>query len=215
MIIPDALQNQPDYRACVDFHGHTCMGLTLGYFAAKLGLDYLNEQRALDEELVCITETDACCCDAIQILTGCTFGKGNLIYEDVGKMAFTFGSRASGVGVRISMRAGAMDIPEAELSLREKIRAGKADQAEIKHYEHLHEERSTRLFDGGPDAFFTALPVTLDMPPHARMAPSRLCQGCQEPVMETKLVEVEGKLLCRPCRAATGDRAQCSGGNNV
>ena len=28
--------------------------------------------------------------DAVQVLTGCTFGKGNLIYRPTGKMAFSF-----------------------------------------------------------------------------------------------------------------------------
>ena len=35
-----------------------------------------------DEEVVCVTENDACGVDAIQVITGCTLGKGNLIYRD-------------------------------------------------------------------------------------------------------------------------------------
>lgn len=154
MIIPEELQTEDDYKACVDFHGHTCMGLTLGYLAAKYGMHYLAEHRALDEELVCISETDACCCDAIQVLTGCTFGKGNFIYKDIGKMAFTFISRTSSIGVRLSMKPGIMDVPEEEHILLNKLRAQNASPEEIREYEQLHENRSRKLFEGGPSAFF-------------------------------------------------------------
>ncbi len=49
-----------DLKKCADFHGHICPGLILGYKAAKKGLDMLNEQRAEDEEMAAIVETDAC-----------------------------------------------------------------------------------------------------------------------------------------------------------
>ncbi len=37
----------------------------------------LQVERDGDEELFAIVETDACGADAIQVITGCTFGKGN------------------------------------------------------------------------------------------------------------------------------------------
>ena len=45
------------------------------------------------EEVVCITENDACGVDAVQVITGCTMGKGNLIYRGTGKMVFSFFNR--------------------------------------------------------------------------------------------------------------------------
>ena len=89
-----------DFKKCVDFHGHLCPGLSMGFRASQAGLEWLKTQRAADEEMVAIVETDACCADAVQVMTGCTFGKGNFIYQDHGKIAFTFLSRDSGKGVR-------------------------------------------------------------------------------------------------------------------
>ena len=66
-----------DFQRCADFHGHVCPGLAIGYRAAKAGMEWLSANRAEDEEVVAIVETDACGADAIQVLTGCTFGKGN------------------------------------------------------------------------------------------------------------------------------------------
>lgn len=204
MIIPQKILDSKDYKACADFHGHTCMGLTLGYMAAKLGLNHLAEKRAIDEELICIAETDACGCDAIQVLTGCTFGKGNFIHKDIGKMAFTFASRTSGEGVRLAMRPGVMAVPAEEQALLEKIRSGQASKDEIKKYETIYEARSQTLFAGGPEAFFSSEDVIITLPQKARMAPSKLCDGCGEPVMQTKLQQVDDKRFCKDCLTTSG-----------
>ena len=89
-----------EFKKCLDFHGHLCPGLSIGYRAAKVGLEWLAENRSADEELVAIVENDACGCDAIQVMTGCTFGKGNFIFKDHGKQVFTFFGRKSGKTLR-------------------------------------------------------------------------------------------------------------------
>ncbi|MCI5189229.1 MAG: hypothetical protein D3905_05405, partial [Candidatus Electrothrix sp. AS4_5] len=38
---------------------------------------HLQAQFSPDEEIVCVTENDSCSVDAIQVLTGCSIGKGN------------------------------------------------------------------------------------------------------------------------------------------
>ena len=201
MYIPEAIQAKEDYRACIEFHGHTCMGVTIGYQAAKLGLKLLGEMRAVDEELIVIVETDACCCDAIQVLTGCTFGKGNFFYLDHGKMAFTFGSRTSGRGVRLLLKPEIFQIPEREKSLADKIASNNCTIAEQKEYEEIYQARGEDFFSHGPKAFFDIEQIDkLNLPPHAPRAPSIACEICGEMVMETKLAEVGGHLVCRGCQ---------------
>lgn len=199
MKIPDKIQQRSDYKECVSFHGHVCMGLTIGYLASKLAIKLLKEERAVDEELICVTETDACCCDAIQVLTGCTFGKGNLIYRDIGKMAFTFASRSTGEGIRLVFRRDIMGIPPKEQSLARKIRENRASAEEVNEYERLYETRCEELFDKGPEAFFAVEDMKIELPPKARMAPSKMCDICGEPVMETKLTNLNGSKCCRDC----------------
>ena len=72
----------------IEFHGHSCPGLTIGIRASELAMEKLDIQNAKNP--VCVAETDMCGVDAIQFLTGCSFGKGNLIHKDYGKSAFTF-----------------------------------------------------------------------------------------------------------------------------
>ena len=126
-----------DFKRCEAFHGHVCGGLAIGYLAATAGLDWLREKRALDEELVAIVETDACCVDAIQVLTGCTFGKGNLVYRDYGKMGFTFFNRRTGQGVRLAMKPDAFRVNDRQIALFKKTRDGSITDAEKQELEAL------------------------------------------------------------------------------
>lgn len=201
MHIPESIQSQRDYRSCIEFHGHTCMGVTIGYQAAKLGLKLLQERRAADEELIVIVETDACCCDAIQVLTGCTFGKGNFFYLDHGKMAFTFASRSTQRGVRLILKDKIWEIPEREKQLAEKIAAYECTAQEREEYETRYIKRGEDLFSNGPEAFFDIeWKDNMSLPEKAPRAPSIACKICGEMVMETKLTDVGGHLVCRGCQ---------------
>lgn len=199
MYIPESITRERDYQECVEFHGHTCMGLTIGYLAAKLALKQLEVERASDEELIAIVENDACCCDAVQVLTGCTFGKGNFFFKDHGKMAFTFGSRTADKSIRLVLKEEVLKAPEEELRLRDLIRSGHASEDEIKKYEELSESRVRDFFSGGPDAFFEVQEMTGPLPPTATIASSQPCDECGEMVMETKLVDQGDRSVCRGC----------------
>lgn len=71
-----------DFKRCEAFHGHVCPGLSIGFRVAKAAMERFGENRSEDEEIVAIVETNACCVDAVQVLTGCTFGKGNFISKE-------------------------------------------------------------------------------------------------------------------------------------
>jgi formylmethanofuran dehydrogenase subunit E len=200
MYIPEAIQAEEDYRSCIEFHGHTCMGVTIGYLAARLGMKLLKEKRAIDEEVIVIVETDACCCDAIQVLTGCTFGKGNFFYLDHGKMAFTFASRTTRQGVRLVLKPEIFVIPDREKFLAEKIASYTTSPTEQKEYENLYTTRGENLFSKGPEAFFNIeWKNQLNLPEKAPRAPSLACSICGEMVMETKLTATGGHQVCRGC----------------
>ena len=56
------------WQKCVDFHGHSCGGLRIGYAAAEYAMKLLNISFSDNEQVVCISENDACGVDAIQVL---------------------------------------------------------------------------------------------------------------------------------------------------
>ncbi|HML38495.1 MAG TPA: formylmethanofuran dehydrogenase subunit E family protein, partial [Bacillota bacterium] len=87
-----------------EFHGHRCPGLAIGVRAAAEAQKLLGIDRSGDEEIVCVTENDACGVDGIQVLLGCSAGKGNLIFRIRGKQAFSFFNRTSGEAVRMVLK---------------------------------------------------------------------------------------------------------------
>lgn len=188
-----------DFKKCAAFHGHICPGLSMGYRAAKEAMARLSETRSEDEEVVAIVETDACSADAIQVLTGCTFGKGNFIYKDYGKMALTLLSRNSGKGVRVVLRHGALKPDEAHMSLLKKVISGQADEAEKKQFQTLHQKRSCDVLEMPTKLLFSVRPVEMQLPEMAAIAPSEPCDRCGEPTMRTKLEIANGRKVCRGC----------------
>ncbi len=194
-----AIMELDDFKKCAAFHGHVCGGLALGYTAAKAGLKWLKSHRALDEELVAVVETDACCVDAIQVLTGCTFGKGNLLYRDYGKMCFTFFNRATGKGVRLAMKNGNFQVDSRQINLFDKVRAGTITADERAELEKFAAQRTAELLESPVEELFDLTEVTEKMPVKARIAASKPCSRCGEPTMETKLEPLEQMLVCRGC----------------
>ena len=85
---------------CVAFHGHVCGGLTIGYKAAIYATELMDLCFSDDEQVVCISENDACGVDAIQVVLGCSVGKGNLLFHIRGKQAFSFYNRKTGKSIR-------------------------------------------------------------------------------------------------------------------
>jgi formylmethanofuran dehydrogenase subunit E len=187
------------FKKCLEFHGHLCPGLAIGYRAAEAGMEWLREKRSFDEELVAIVETDACGADAVQVLTGCTFGKGNFIFRDHGKNVYSFVSRASGRGVRVALRAGAFKPDERHMELIQKIRTETATEQERSEFRRLHEQRSHELLEKELEELFTVEAVEIELPAKARIEPSKICDRCGEPTMGSKLQQEGGSQLCRSC----------------
>ena len=199
-MLSQTIENKELFQKCLDFHGHLCPGLSLGFQAAMAGMDWLAATRSEDEEVVAIVETDACGTDAIQVITGCTFGKGNFIYRDYGKTAFTFFSRQSGKGVRISRKYE----PQALLSnrhkaLMERMKSKDVTKAERSEFNALHEAKAIEIMEQAPTALLTVTEVSIPLPPKAKIEPSVQCDRCKEPTMASKLESVDGQSLCRGC----------------
>ena len=183
----------------VAFHGHMCPGLAIGIRAAEVALRDIGPH-AHDEEVVAVVETDMCGVDAIQSLTGCTFGKGNLIHLDYGKNAFTFYRRSDGKGIRLVTRLEAFAEPDPEWeALRERLGDADLTPEERKRFWELHAARSRQILDIPLDELFELKKPQGEIPRHARVMDSVACESCSEQVMETRTRRFEGKTLCIPC----------------
>jgi formylmethanofuran dehydrogenase subunit E len=188
-----------DLQEVIRFHGHVCPGLIIGYRAAGVARSRLRAERPEDEELVAIVETDACGVDAIQALLGCTLGKGNLIFQDYGKQAFTVICRKRNQAVRIAMKAGALQRTPEQEALLQRVRKGVATPEEQRAYDDFQQKRVDELLEMGEEILFTIEEVAADEPEKARIFKSVVCHYCGEKVMEPRARIRDGQIACIPC----------------
>jgi formylmethanofuran dehydrogenase subunit E len=185
-------------EATTRFHGHWCPGLAIGIRAAELALEEVG--RADDEDIVAIVETDMCAVDAIQYLVGCTFGKGNLIYRDYGKNAFTFHRRRDGKAVRIITRPAIFgDAGETLGKLHKKLLTEGLSQEEEQQWQQTRAQVSKRVMESSLPELFEIKPAQEPAPPQARILASLICEACGESTMETRTRRVHDQVLCIPC----------------
>jgi formylmethanofuran dehydrogenase subunit E len=190
--------SQETVQQVIDFHGHSCPGLAIGIRASELARRELGALS--DSEIVCIAETDMCGVDAVQYLTGCTFGKGNLIHRDYGKMAFTFFDKNKDRGFRCLLRSEARGEMSDEMSrLQRKIAAGEASDEEQLRCGELRRQMEERLMTSDLDGLFEVMEPKEPMPRSARILASMVCEACGESTMESRTRRFAGKTLCQPC----------------
>lgn len=197
----DEIAQTVEFQKCLDFHGHLCPGLCIGFRAGQAGLDWLKENRALDEELVAIVENDACGIDAIQYVAGTTMGKGNLIFRDYGKRAWTFINRRTGQAVRVAEKPEFFEKKSDPLmsDLRAKVMAGKATKDEQEEYSRRSEQYIRDLLSFPSGEMFTIRNVPAEIPEKARIFRSVTCAVCGESVSESRARVQDGKIVCIPC----------------
>ncbi len=185
-----------DLRDAIQFHGHLCPGLALGYRVAKAALRELKADRPRDEELVAIVENDSCAADAIQFITGCTFGKGNLIFHDYGKHVYSFFNRRSGEGIRISEDYRGFEGDSRFPELKKRQEAGEDVSREMQAYKM---EKTAAILNAEEKEIFSIKPVTTPPPQEARIRGSMRCAFCGEKFMESRGRVKNGKIVCMTC----------------
>jgi formylmethanofuran dehydrogenase subunit E len=164
------------WEKCVAFHGHECGGLTIGYKAALYAIELLGLKFSDDEQVVCITENDACGVDAVQVILGCSVGKGNLLFHMTGKQAFSFYDRASGKSVRLVLK------PKPQ---------------------GMTKEQSFAYYQGcEPKDMFDVKETKIALPESARLFDSYVCESCGETAGSNWIRIQNGKKLCIDCYRA-------------
>lgn len=197
----DMIRQIASFDDAARFHGHVCPGLTIGYIAAKAGIEKLEAERDVDEELVTIVENDACGVDAVQVLTGCTIGKGNLIYRDHAKQVFTFICRDSRKAVRVALKASFnIDDIDPEVSkLRPKVMSGTATEEENKDFRERMDVISQTMRKTPVEEMFDIQFVDVKIPQKARIFNSVKCAKCGEMMAESRARVQNSEYVCIPC----------------
>jgi formylmethanofuran dehydrogenase subunit E len=166
-----------EYADIIRFHGHSCPGLAIGFRLANAAMNALGATRSDDEELFAVVESDACGVDALQCVSGCTFGKGNLVFRDYGKHAYRLFSRVRQQGVRVVFH-------------------GNGIPAELREDRPAFAER---IMSEQQDAILSVARIPYEELQAARVRKSVVCAGCGESVMDTRVRETGDGYLCIPC----------------
>jgi len=187
-----------NFEDTVKFHGHACPGLAIGYRVANLALKEFG-LRAQDEELVAIVENNSCAVDAIQLMCGCTFGKGNFIFKDFGKQVYTFIRRPQSKAVRIAVKWEAPpEDPETE-AMWTRYTEGDRSAEVIAVVQDRKARKMNAILEADDATLFKVERVQVKMPEPARIYKSITCAKCGEKVMEPRTRMAEGELVCIPC----------------
>ena len=166
--------NEETWIKAVKFHGHECPGLAIGYRAVEAAIRELDIESSKDEEIVCVTENDACGVDAVQALLSCTVGKGNLVFRPTGKQAFSFFNRKSGKSVRVYLKAQ-------------------------KKVEMERSEWQQHLLALPIDEVFCFSKPEFEAPSCARLFATVFCEECGEGAPDHMMRIQEGKNVCLDC----------------
>ncbi len=196
----ESVYDPEEFERCVVFHGHVCPGLALGYVAAKWAMEHLGEVRSEDEELVAVVENSSCFVDAVQVVTGCTLGKGNFFLKDHGKMALTLFSRKTGKGIRLCMKPDVFTPHDEHSRLLSVVMSGRANDQQQARFWELHRKKSESIVQSPPAEIFTLKPADGEIPKRAEIKPSTPCEHCGEPAMASMMNVVSGKRLCLACQ---------------
>jgi len=193
------MKENKDFDRCVEFHGHACPGLAIGFKAAWILMDRLGSQKAEDEELLAILESNACGADAIQVVTGCTFGKGNLIFKDYGKNAYSLASRKTGKTFRVCILLDVFSPNSEHLALFAKVQNDAASPEEIAQFRAIQKGRIRQILDASPETLFKIEEILGEIPEKAKVIQSVTCDSCQEPFRADFVHNVGGRKLCLAC----------------
>ncbi len=156
------------------FHGHQCPGLAIGFKACEAAQEQMGLSPAYDEEIVCVSENDACGVDAIQFLMSCTIGKGNLLLDLTGKSVYTFYNR------------------DKEEAMRFYFKDTNPKGLERQDYMHY-------LLETPASELFSYKKVDFDPPERARLFNSITCSICDERAAESMARLQDGKPVCLSC----------------
>ena len=93
------------WEQVIDFHGHTCPEISLGYRVAQIAIRELGIRPAPNSELSVIANAHSCALDAFQVLNHVTYGRGQLIVNEKKSHVYHFQYSGTSEGLQISIAA--------------------------------------------------------------------------------------------------------------
>jgi formylmethanofuran dehydrogenase subunit E len=190
-------------EAGLTLHGHKCPAMPMGLRVGAAAMNKLGVDRAKDGQLMALVEVGenhcaTCFADGVQVITGCTFGKGNIQKLHYGKWGVTVIDKKSGRAVRVTPKAQAMAAnKQTDFFQKYRMKGIPASQVPAEVVEPLvHSIMSApddELLDVGDE-----FKRTWESPAHS--FESFVCDLCGEMTVEPYGRVLGDKRVCIPCR---------------
>ena len=191
------------YEAGLTLHGHKCPAMPMGLRVGAAAMNALGVERAKDGQLLALVELGedhcaTCFADGVQMITGCTFGKGNIKKLHYGKWGVTLVEVTTGRAVRVTPKAEAMLANKQTEFFKEYREKGvPASKVPAGVVEPLVE----RVMDAPDEKLLTVGQVFQYEIKHRPHSFSGLvCDECGEMVVEGYARIVGDKKVCIPCQ---------------
>ena len=189
-------------------HGHRCPAMPLGLRAGAAAMNALGVERSGASTLEAILELGDdhcahCFADGVQMVTGCTFGKGNIKKLGYGKFGLTLVDRQTGRAVRV--------VPRAEAQLQTKKTAFFTE----------YRMKGVPPTDVPVEVVQPLIDMVMSVPVEAILAVGEVhehpvqpghedfeglvCDRCGEMVVARYARTVNGQHVCIPCEHALRD----------
>lgn len=97
------------WEQVVDFHGHTCPEISLGYRVAQIAMRELGIRPMPNSVLSVIADTHSCALDAFQVLNHATYGRGNLTVNEQKSHVYHFQYSGTSEKLQISIKTEVLD----------------------------------------------------------------------------------------------------------
>jgi formylmethanofuran dehydrogenase subunit E len=191
------------YEHGLALHGHKCPAMPMGLRVGAAAMNALGVERAKDGQLLALVELGedhcaTCFADGVQMITGCTFGKGNIKKLHYGKWGVTLVEVATGRAVRVTPRAEAMlanKQTEFFKEYREKgVPASKVPPEVV--------EPLVQRVMSAPDEKLLSVgeTFTCEIEHRSHSFAGLVCDRCGEMVVEGYARLVGDKRVCIPCQ---------------
>ncbi|HKM93346.1 MAG TPA: TrmO family methyltransferase [Prolixibacteraceae bacterium] len=184
-------------------HGHFCPGLAMGIMAATYAMQQLKAESDGMEGLLAITETNNCFSDGVQFVSGCTFGNNALIFNDLGKTAFTL-TRRDGNGLRLCSKPESQQLikdsfPAFQHLYQKVVVEQNRNPQMLADYKEAAVKRAFGTLQLPFEGLFSIQNVKVEIPAFAPIHDSAICARCGESVMSSRTVTIDGKAVCYTC----------------
>jgi len=198
------------FEAGVVLHGHECPAMPMGLRVGAAAMNKLGAERAQDGQLVALVEIGdnhcaTCFADGVQMITGCTFGKGNIQKLHYGKWGVTLIDKKSGRAVRVTPKAETMAAnKKTDFFQKYRMKGILASQVPAEVIEPLIE----RVMNAPENDLLRVGEVVerkWEEPVHS--FDSFVCDACGEMTVEPYGRIRGDKKVCIPCRDAAEKKA--------